>query len=458
MSLSFLTSDSTTLIFCSPVKHHDERPSSPLEPLSTLSGASYIAMGAANLVAATLVAYAPYTAAKKVTVRAVFPAILYYALVAAVLSYVVGYQIVAKGGYKAFFSLEGVARATYRHASSYTPLADLAYCHADPDTPCVTWDDSLTTRASADGGLLVGTRITRRLQKRNVSCAELAYGCAPWFEDSATEVYAGDVESGTLLVQHSVTTSSPLLAHSRSSLDSFGARPAALLSGDGGSVTTTPCGVGAPASAAARCGAARGDLLTLGDLLHAAGVDLDAHSSASANESRRASGITLILTVEYNAGFGEASYAYRVNTSKLEAKGVWYGAFASTFGAGANATRELFDVHGVQIALKQTGGLFTFDAFTLLLTIVSGLALVSVSQMATEVYLLYLSPRRADYRLWLRSQTPDWSDQAAEAVDAAGRAVKDKRERRRRYSLDSKPLAALDAAGAVVGGGEGSRE
>jgi len=128
-----------------------------------------------------------YTTEKRVVVRHKWAGLLYYSCIIAVVTYVVVVQIVHNRGYLAFQALSGTVRATYLPPRSYAPIDSLDYCKQSsnanqsllPLLPCVTWDASLTTQSSADG-LLVGTRITRNLQRRNLSCHELDYGCSPW--------------------------------------------------------------------------------------------------------------------------------------------------------------------------------------------------------------------------------------------------------------------------------------
>ena len=129
----------------------------------------------------------------------------------------------------------------------------------------------------------------------------------------------------------------------------------------------------------------------------------------------------------------------RASCSRLQAKATFFGSFASTFGAVPNATREVFSLHGVQLIFEQSGGLTSFDFFTLLLTFVSGLALVSISKSITNTFLLYLAPRRNEYRLFLRSQTPDF----APANQAERRALADlvAPKRRKRAICDGQPAA-----------------
>jgi hypothetical protein len=135
-----------------------------------------------------------YTTEKQVIVRHKWAGLLYYSCIIAVVLYVVIVQIVYNRGYLAFQALSGTVRATYMSPAEYAPLSSLQYCHQSaganksivPLLPCVSWDASLTTQTSASG-LLVGTRITRKLQRRNVSCSELEYGCSPWCAAARSE-------------------------------------------------------------------------------------------------------------------------------------------------------------------------------------------------------------------------------------------------------------------------------
>mmetsp|Transcript_36607 Transcript_36607/g.122587 ORF Transcript_36607/g.122587 Transcript_36607/m.122587 type:complete len:426 (-) Transcript_36607:186-1463(-) len=390
-----------------------------------------------------------YSTEKQVVVRHRWAGILYYSCCLFVLIYVVAVQIIANQGFTAFQALSGTVKGSFLPPASLSPVDSLHYCNQSAKRrgavqPCVSWDASLTTQTYSNA-LLVGTRVTRRLQRRNASCGELQYGCAPWSQatDDVVSAYVGDVESGTVLVQHSVSSQSALslLPGGRDALDSFGPRkPATLAGADGTSVATVPCD-GQRSEHDPRCGKGRGDLFTLGQLLAAAGVDLDAPSLSSVGETKRSAGVTLILSVDYRANLltRSADYSYLVNASRLEAKATFFGSFASTFGAGPNATREVFSLHGVQLIFEQSGGLTSFDFFTLLLTFVSGLALVSISKSITNTFLLYLAPRRNEYRLFLRSQTPDF----APANQAERRALADlvASKRRKRAICDGQPAA-----------------
>jgi len=178
--------------------------------------------------------------------------------------------------------------------------------------------------------------------------------------------------------------------------------------------------------------------------MQAAGVDLNAWAANGA-EVQRSAGAAVILSVDYQANLlnGVMRYEYLVNASKLEAKTTFFGSFASTFGAGPKSTREVFSLHGVQIIFQQTGGLTSFDFFTLLLTFVSGLALVSISKTVTNAFLLYAAPMRDKYRLFLQVHTPNFAPSSDAGNSALEELLAAKRAKRALCSGQRQPQEAL---------------
>ena len=67
--------------------------------------------------------------------------------------------------------------------------------------------------------------------------------------------------------------------------------------------------------------------------------------------------------------------------------------------------------------------------------VVTGLALMSVAKTVTDAYLLYLSPRSKDYRLFVRTTTPDFApDSDAEAQSLADTLAGKRRKMERRLA------------------------
>ena len=51
---------------------------------------------------------------------------------------------------------------------------------------------------------------------------------------------------------------------------------------------------------------------------------------------------------------------------------------------------------------------------TLMLTLISGLALLSIAKTIADSFVLYISPNRADYRLFVVNSTPDFDPDSPE--------------------------------------------
>ena len=126
----------------------------------------------------------------------------------------------------------------------------------------------------------------------------------------------------------------------------------------------------------------------------------------------------------------DARYSYLVATNDIEAKVL--SSDESEYVGGRAEMRQVRDLHGLQLLFSQEAELYVFDLPTLFLTLLSGLALLSMAkvspspsrssspsprplrlvrphpspspsphQVAADSFLLYLAPRRLDYRLFV---------------------------------------------------------
>tara|TARA_B110001452_G_scaffold256977_1_gene250784 strand:+ start:67 stop:1089 length:1023 start_codon:yes stop_codon:yes gene_type:complete len=248
---------------------------------------------------------------------------------------------------------------------------------------------------TADIGVLVGTRISSIVQLRNESCVRFEYGCIEWIPGQSTQPmdeYVGNIDSALITIQHSAV---PVHAAGKPEpplVDTF----------------TTPSGrhatlqgAGAPSSGLAVRFETNGDVITLAELIRAAGIGLDAPGATSpatnANDTTRYAGTTIRVAVEYSAH----GYTYRAVESPVQS--------SRTSVRWANSSaRQLDTIYGVQLLFTQRSSVVHFDLRTLLLTLVSGLALLSVAKTVADFFVLYVSPNKLDYRLFVVDHTPDF--------------------------------------------------
>ena len=109
------------------------------------------------------------------------------------------------------------------------------------------------------------------------------------------------------------------------------------------------------------------------------------------------------------------AYEYVVAKNTLKAKFVRADALGGE-GPAANGTRVLHDVHGIQLLFSQEGELWIFDFPTLALSLLTGLAMLSLAKTLADVYLFYLAPKRDDYRIFARSDTPRFDPRSEDEV------------------------------------------
>ena len=353
-----------------------------------------------------------YTTERKVVIRHRWVGGLYYTTMVGILAYVV-VELVIKKQYNGIMPLAGSIRATVHSPIDYAPLDSLPYCFNPYDIPCVRWDQSLWSSVQPDVGLLVPTRVKLTHQERS-ECDLFNYSCSPWVSANAAdvEVFMGDVENSTILVQHAVSVADQLVGYNSSIVDTFQSnRPTPTVYGKHGSFdvlewcdcTGTPSNRPAPPGGCDTVPGCHdvGDLFTLGELLSALGLDLSsgASDSGSTLESLRYAGLTVRLGVVYDS---PNSYHYLATANEIEAK-------LQSIDRLNDTTRVVQDVHGVQLLFAQGTGYPFFDPRTMLLTLVTGLGLLSVAKTIADSFLLYVAPRREDYKLFTLTLTPDFS-------------------------------------------------
>merc|ERR1711865_527145 len=143
------------------------------------------------------------------------------------------------------------------------------------------------------------------------------------------------------------------------------------------------------------------DKFTLSELVEAAGVDLEqlGDGKNGEDEAIRSRGMVLMMHITYTntdkARFSiqEPSYAYKLHKVPFAeykiAQMIQHGDLLGVDGA---ASRILWKRYGVRIIFVQTGRIARFSWNALLMEIVAGLTLLSVSQLVCDTYAYYRCP------------------------------------------------------------------
>ena len=356
----------------------------------------------------------------------------YYTLLLGIGIYVIGYQLIIQKQYIKKVPIRGgTIHASLTPSRTPPPVDMIRYCtqSAWPSNftlPCI----SLFEPAEAIGGrLLIGTRLSRTLQRRDMSCGDFDYGCQRWTSAAPrADAFFGGIEKATVTIQHDISNFDARDAYAGGNVGGAIKRHVKL-SGEGGSSVLLSAREG-------------GDQIGIGALLQAAGVDLESPEPGAQSgvqprlelqESvyrrrladgqllpRRFFGITVVITTEYQKS---GSYSYHVDANHVEAP-------RSYVSWGNASHREWIDLHGIQLVLVQaTDGIPHFEFRTMLLSLASGIALASTAKLLANLFLLYVAPHRHDYRLFVETKTPDFSPDTAHERSVLTQVISRKRSK-----------------------------
>ncbi|CAG8636262.1 13263_t:CDS:2 [Cetraspora pellucida] len=142
---------------------------------------------------------------------------------------------------------------------------------------------------------------------------------------------------------------------------------------------------------------ADGDIFTIGEILSAAGADLDAPSTApgankTARELYRTSGIVIVIVIEYKNNRKDITYRYIPQVID----GNEYKTVERIYN-GTDGSITLVNRHGIRFVFQQHGTIGQFDLLTLLTNIVGGFALFKIAEFLVEFLMLMLLPEKEYY-------------------------------------------------------------
>jgi len=150
--------------------------------------------------------------------------------------------------------------------------------------------------------------------------------------------------------------------------------------------------------------------MPLSDFLTAANLDIDETSwDPSVGETVRYAGAVIIVLIEYsnflNRSASGTMYTYKVLPiigTEYKTEEVVYTNFPTQ--------RVINNRHGIRLLFIQTGEIGQFNFQILLLTLVSGLALIAASTTLVDILAIYFMPQKANYYKYKYTKTVDFSD------------------------------------------------
>ena len=432
-----------------------------------------------------------YKTFKTVTVRSRWLGLIYYGTILAIVLWTGIGVVYAQEGYvraistgatgKSSISLvpiAGAVRASVIPKKGPLPaVSTLDYCDPtivtgeySPKLPCVYPDFSSLSKTTpgGDGALFISTRMSQTIQQRNESCGfPSEYPCQAWSEDIKPKesFYVGALEESTVKIWHAVSKSLQReYAYWDSNfyiMDSFALwRPPATMYGD---MKWSKHKGYSPGSVITVTNSGDGDVISVKDLLMAAGLDdiddpMPDPSAPGSNTSTRYDGQTIRIRIVYtghrmNALNPNASYAYYVSTNSLAAKvGPYVDDAAETPLAPGNRTRSQVELRGLQILFEQEGELLIFDGHTLYISLMAGVALLAVAKSVADFVMLYVSPTSKNYKLFVNTPTPDFVPDNEAERHALDQMLRKKRRKHALVLANTNPMTEPLDAGSIETG------
>ncbi|CAB4434667.1 unnamed protein product [Rhizophagus irregularis] len=327
--------------------------------------------------------------------------ILYRIFQVVVIAYIIIYEIIEDRLYlRTDPPVSGAIRLTVQEPKIFT---NSSYCSenslpptkpsscAEEKLPCVYWGAKEIQYASDATG--VGFFTTRaNVAKYPPGACNFLSASSPEdaciFNSKTTpgeflmnKSFIADIENYTVMIEHSVGSVDGNIILSNTHMDGQ------FLSNDGKTVIKSYTG----ASRFETDPNANGDIITMKEILDAAGAKLDACSFApGANkdeyESNRSSGIVIAIVIEYeNVLFKNNVFTYKYHPQVID--GAEYKAIESIYNVDGSYTIK--ERHGIRLVLEQYGKISSFDFITLLVNLTAAFTLFTVATYPIKLLILY---------------------------------------------------------------------
>ncbi|KAK5577332.1 hypothetical protein RB653_002273 [Dictyostelium firmibasis] len=326
-----------------------------------------------------------YNTIKIVRIRDKRLGILHLCFIVIIVLYVVVYSAIYKKGYLSTEEPVGSIRTSLWSPNTFK--ANQVYCKNNTEPypykklECVYYDDALVGYPIGDDvGFTASSRMKISEQKSNCSLTDPT---CKFYTNSSVNVYLADIESFTVLIDHTMYAPLSQIQFNGDDLSGY------ILDQNGNEIqineTVNVIGI-----------EGRPDVLELGKILEFGGIDLDGPSMINSSNSIRYDGCVLFVFIEYSNTFSydlnKIKYVYSIK--KVDDTG--YDIPEAIILDNPNS-RLYYKRHAIRLIFIQTGLIGSFNFQSLLLTLVSGLGLLTVSTLIVDQLAIRFLPQRKSY-------------------------------------------------------------
>ncbi|KAH3760907.1 P2X receptor [Pelomyxa schiedti] len=328
-------------------------------------------------------------------------AVVHWSFVILIVLYIALWTILKGKAYLLLQTPDGSVRMSLLKPGTYAPAEELPYClqnssyyNGYPNWECAYLDQVLALYPPGEpNGMAISTRITSTSQYLP-SCNLTELNC-DYVDNVTTTYYLADIEKFTVLLDHSFYA--PEVGIQGNGRDIIGE----IVDSKGHVMKLqSPNVVGQGGSY---------DILQLGVILQAAGIDLDSTSDTNTSVSKRFDGIVIMIMISYSN-----TYTYNLNKIKYTVScqaisGAKYKVEQPYVDQNLQA-RLVHNRHGVHLVALQMGALGKFDFQTLLITFVSGFGLVAFATVVVDILATKILPNRQIYAGLKYKKTCDFAE------------------------------------------------
>ncbi|KAG0346891.1 cytochrome c oxidase subunit 1 [Podila humilis] len=422
---------------------------------------------------------------------------LYRLFQASILVYIASSIIFQQRYLKTENVIGGAVRVTLK--APLDGIANSSYCQSSAQ-PCLFWNENDILYEPGVDGALITTRAQIKQYGPFANSTHLAanrcdvniptvVGCDPHRAPSTlllpTSLVA-DIERFTIMLEHSIRGQATGIQIRSGSMEYGVLRDSVTgqvlktfndasryvpdtltttalsnnsITSDGASENPTVKTASSGASAGENGGVVHlaGDVITVGEFLKAAGVNLDSASgspTASANETVRSSGVVVIVVIQYAAkGWNPNKISYEYLPKAIPDQEYKVIETIRDFKGG---NRVEINRHG--IVFSQSGQLGQFSLMTLLTNLVAAVALFKVANIVVELLMLRLHPQKKIYdRAKFESTKDGKGKRRADHSETNEKRVTDLAIQDRRHS-DKEESTDFKTNGSGNGGGTRSTD
>lgn len=273
---------------------------------------------------------------------------------------------------------------TFSHNHSYCLNSNFPNSTYPDDArfECEIWDDVEFVFGSIPSSTFITTQVNSSQQQRQ----DCSNGCTvPWVTKNTSQIYTAQVSEYAL----KLTTTYEAQLGTKTIANMTYYLKGKLVGQSGQTMQTF--------------GQLQSDIITVQDLLTAAGVSLDSVSdwtyNTNFNYTYRTWGMLLVVQVELDNKvvglLGETTYTYSV--TRVPNKKYLIRQVVPSLSDSTN-TRTVQDRYGIQVVFTVVGDIGYFDFQTLLLTLVGATALLSVSRLLVEFFMLKVVKQKDKYK------------------------------------------------------------